>query len=202
MKPVTAALMFSLAASLSPALSAAGLPQPTPVSSVNLSQYSGRWYEVSRTPNLFEINCTCVTATYSPKTETSIGVFNACNKGNANGRLDTITGTGTVTDPAKPAELKIMFDEGAPFPADYWIVDLVPDSSNSAAPYKYATVSGPSGTTLFILSRDPQLDTPQEQADYAAILQRLAAQGLPIGRLRNTPQPLNCNYDAQVPGLR
>jgi len=60
---------------------------------------------------------------------------------------------------------------------DYWVIDLDPA-------YQMAAVSEPKGDYLWVLSRTPQV----APADYAALLERLRAQGLDVGRLVRTPQ--------------
>jgi lipocalin len=183
---------------LSAGASAATPAAVQPVPNVDLDRYAGRWYELARTPNLFELNCTCVTATYAVTSPTSISVHNACNKGRASGRLDTIDGSAVAPDPAAPAKLKVRFD-GMPFAANYWIVDLVDDPQNPSGPYDYATVSGPGGGFLFLLSRKPKLETAADRQALRGVLQRLHDQQLPVWRLNPTPQPAACNYDAQQP---
>ena len=51
--------------------------------------------------------------------------------------------------------------------------------------YGYAAVTDPRYSSLFILSRTPQMDT----ALYQDILDDLTEQGIPIDRLELTPQP-------------
>jgi apolipoprotein D and lipocalin family protein len=60
---------------------------------------------------------------------------------------------------------------------DYWVIDLDPA-------YQLAAVSEPEREYLWILSRTPQVDP----ARYAALLARLTAQGLDVGKLERTPQ--------------
>ena len=60
---------------------------------------------------------------------------------------------------------------------DYWVVDL--DES-----YQLAAVSEPSREYLWILSREPVV----ESAKYAALLSRLKAMGLDINKLEKTDQ--------------
>lgn len=177
----------------------AAQPEAQPVPSVNLDRYAGRWYEYARTPNLFESFCSCVTATYGKLSDTSVSVFNACNRFSAKGPLTTINGVATALDPSQPGKLQVTFSDGPPFPAAYWIVGLVDDATNPTGPYEFAAVSGPLNGFLYVLSRKPQLTTPQDQDAYNQFLASLQSKYLPVKRLNNTPQPQSCNYDAQQP---
>jgi len=60
---------------------------------------------------------------------------------------------------------------------DYWVIDL--DER-----YELVAISEPKRDYLWILSRSPQVDP----ARYQALLARLAAMGLEVGRLEKTPQ--------------
>jgi len=82
-----------------------------------------------------------------------------------------------VVDKRTNAKLKVQFFW--PFSGDYWIIDL---GSN----YEFAVVGHPKRTYLWILSREPQMDS----GTYEAILQRLKAQGYDLSRLKKTLQPL------------
>jgi lipocalin len=172
--------------------------QVDPVDTVDLQRYAGRWYELAATPNFFTIGCYCVTATYGVESPTELSVFNACNKWRARGRLDTIVGTAEVKDPSEPGKLVVTLD-GPPFPAPYWIVDLVDDPNDPAGPYRFAAVSGPDADFIFMLARVPRLETDEDLQAYHGIIDRLTTQGFPVDRLDPTPQPARCDYDAQHP---
>ncbi len=59
----------------------------------------------------------------------------------------------------------------------YWFIDLDKD-------YTVAAVSEPNREFLWILSRTPTLDEKR----WTALMARLEAQGLSIGKLERTPQ--------------
>ncbi len=172
--------------------------QVDPVDAVDVQRYAGRWYELAATPNFFTIGCQCVTATYGVVSPTQLRVFNACNKGRARGRLDTITGIAEVEDPSQPGKLVVTLD-GPPFPAPYWIVDLVDDPNDPTGPYRFAAVSGPDASFIFVLARVPRLSTDDDRQAYQGLVDRITTQGLPVERLDPTPQPVRCDYDAQQP---
>lgn len=151
---------------------------PTVVDFVNLSRYTGLWYEVASYPAYFSIGCVGTTATYTLQPDGNISLLNQCFTLTRNGFRRTITGVAKVTDPTTNAKLSIFF-EGSSLGAPYWIIDL--DQEN----YQYAVVSNPTRSGLFILSRTPSLDPEIMQG----ILQRLEDQGYNLRRLKTTRQP-------------
>lgn len=145
------------------------------VSSVDLSRYVGRWYEIARLPNRFEKKCAdSVTADYALRTDGKIEVINRCRK--ANGEFTTSKGKAKITDKATNAKLKVTFFW--PFYGNYWILDL---GSN----YEYAVVGDPSRKYLWILSRTPQLD----ETIYQQLLTKMAERGFDTTKVIKTLQP-------------
>lgn len=172
------------------------LPEVEVVDPVVFERYDGLWYEISSTPNFFEVGCFCTTATYTIQSADTLGVFNACNRFRPRGKLRTIEGTATLAGEGAEGKLLVTFP-GPPVPADYWIVDVVDDPNAPAGDYTFAAVGGPNRDFLFILARDPILDTPEEQAAYQEVLSQLEDQLFDTGALKFTPQPLLCNYDGR-----
>jgi apolipoprotein D and lipocalin family protein len=145
------------------------------VSSVDLSRYAGRWYEIARLPNRFEKKCAdSVTATYTLRSDEKVDVVNRCRK--ANGKYTTATGKAKVVDKKTNAKLKVTFFW--PFYGDYWILDLGPN-------YEYAVVGAPNRDYLWILSRTPQLD---EQL-YRRLLTEMSTRGFATDRMIRTSHP-------------
>ena len=145
------------------------------VSSVDLSRYVGRWYEIARLPNRFEKKCAdSVTATYALRPDGKIDVVNRCRK--SSGEYTTAKGKAKIVDKKTNAKLKVTFFW--PFYGDYWILDL---GSN----YEYAVVGDPSREYLWILSRTPRI----EAALYQQLLGKMAARGFKTERMIRTSQP-------------
>lgn len=143
------------------------------VSSVDLSRYVGRWYEIARLPNRFEKDCESdVTATYTLRGDGKITVLNQCRK--ASGEIKNRKGTAKVVDKATNAKLKVSFFW--PFSGDYWILELGPN-------YEYAVVGEPKRENLWILSREQRMD----EELYRELLDRVAAQGFDTSRVIRTP---------------
>ena len=146
------------------------LPPLEVVSHVELSRYTGTWYEIARYPNRYQKGCTDTSAAYKLGSDRSLTMLNSCLK---NGAMDTAKGKARVIDPTTNAKLKVSFSW--PFSGDYWIIDL-------GADYDYAVVSGPDRKYLWILARSPQMDDDL----YGRLLERLKEQGFDIYRLEKT----------------
>jgi apolipoprotein D and lipocalin family protein len=151
------------------------LPELRTVERVDLGRYLGLWYEIASFPQSFQKGCTASNATYTLRKDGQIGVLNRCRKGGLDGKESKAEGVARVVDKQTNAKLEVSFFR--PFWGDYWVIDLDPD-------YQFAVVGHPSRDYLWILSRQPTLP----EAQYAAILQRLEAQGYQTARLVRTLQ--------------
>ncbi len=166
------------------AIALTGCPATPPqvVPSVDLTLYVGFWYQISAFPAFFNRNLVGVTAEY---TLVEAGVVDVLNKGfedALDGQEVSIEGEARVADPDTNAKLEVEFDFplGKLFKGEYWIVDL------DTTFYQYAAVSDSKRSTLFILSRTPQMD----EAVYDGIIARLQANGFDTSKLILTPQPI------------
>jgi apolipoprotein D and lipocalin family protein len=153
-----------------------GAPPLKTVDHVDLERYLGTWYEIASYPQRFQKGCTGTTANYSLADDGDIVVLNQCYKGSLDGKLDRAKGRARVVDEETNAKLEVSFFR--PFWGDYWIIDLGQD-------YDYAVVGHPDRDYLWILSREPQMDSQT----YDGILQRLEQQHYDISRLEKTLQP-------------
>ncbi len=156
-------------------------PPPPTVSSVDLKQYAGKWFEIARYPNKFQKKCVAnTTANYTLKPDGNVEVFNQCLV--KNGTLDGATGAAKIVDNASNAKFELSFaPQYKSFLSgewrDYWIVDLDVD-------YKYAAVGDPKREYLWILSRTPEMS----DANYQNILRRVEKLGYNPAKLQKTPQ--------------
>lgn len=148
---------------------------PETVPYVDLTKYAGKWYEIASYPMRFQRGCHCTTAEYTISEKGFVIVENRCNRDSINGRESYIKGKAFVKKNSGNAKLKVQFFW--PFRANYWIIELAED-------YSYAVVSDPGRSTLWILSRTPQMD---EQV-YSTILSRLNKKGFNISLLKRTIQ--------------
>lgn len=168
------------------------------VDPVEFDRYDGLWYEISSTPSFFNTACFCTTAHYSIQSADTLGVFNACNRFRPRGRLATISGTATLVGEGAEGKLWVTFEEFS-VPGDYWIIDVVEDAQDPDGDYLFAAVGGPNRDYIFILARDPILDTQEEVAGYQSVLNELESQFFDISTLKKTPQPFLCEYDGRTP---
>lgn len=182
---------LSLACALGGALLCAGLtaqaqtaptspPLPvTPIERLDVSRYLGRWYELAKLPNWFQKKCVADTsAEYRLLANGQLGVLNQCRT--TSGEMQQANGVARQRAGGSTSQLEVRFAPQwlAWLPlvwGTYWVVDLDAD-------YTLAAVSEPEREYLWILARQPQLDPARKDA----LLQRLAAMGLPVDRLEWT----------------
>lgn len=173
----TGTLLFVIAAiwGSKPARTAEAKAPLDVVPSVDLARYAGKWYEIARLPNRFQRDCAAnTTATYTLRPDGKITVRNECRE--AGGRQKSATGTARPADAKGPnTKLKVTFFW--PFSGDYWIIDLDPE-------YRWAVVGEPGRRYLWILSREPRMDT----ALYQQIVERAKQRGFDTGKLLKTSQ--------------
>jgi len=145
------------------------------VSWVDLSRYSGQWYEIARLPNGFQKKCAdSVSANYTLRSDGSVKVVNRCRK--ESGEFTTATGKAKIVDKTTHAKLKVTFFW--PFYGDYWILDLGDN-------YEYSVVGDSSRKYLWILSRTPQID----EGLYKRLLANMQRKGFDTTRMIRTVQP-------------
>lgn len=122
----------------------------TTVPDVDITKYSGKWYEIARLPNSFEKGLVCVTAEYGLREDGKISVINAGQKEDEPGKVKSVTGKAWVPDKNETGRLKVQFFW--PFAGGYYIFHL--DKEN----YQYALVGDPSRKYLWILARSPVIE--------------------------------------------
>lgn len=150
---------------------------------VEVSRYLGAWYQIARNPLPFENGCVCSRQVLSARPDGRVGVYNSCNDQSATGPLREIRGFAINDDPATNARFTVDF--GLPRLGQYWIIGLDTD-------YRYAVVSDPSKTSLYILSKTPTLAPDL----YAAALAEAAAQ-VDTSALLLTEQS-GCSYPPEL----
>ena len=126
----------------------------TTVSELDLTKYSGRWYQVygSKFDFVFEGKSNCITADYTIIPDKNISVLNS--QYSLDGKLEQIEGYAYYSDnidpKVEPGKLTVHL-EGVPKDSPYWIVDIGPEVDGY---YDWSIVSEPSGLFLFVLTRD------------------------------------------------
>jgi apolipoprotein D and lipocalin family protein len=158
------------------------LLQVVPV--VDLSRYTGKWYEIARLPNKFQKDCAGeVIATYSLLEGGKLKVVNQCRK--QNGRIEKAEGKARLANKnGSNSKLEVRFAppwlSWLPFVwGDYWIIELAED-------YSYSVVGTPDRKYLWILSRAPQMD----EGTYKSLIEKAEGQGFNVAKLMKTSQSL------------
>jgi apolipoprotein D and lipocalin family protein len=145
-----------------------------PMPKVAAARYMGKWYEIARLPNRFELGCDGVTAEYTARKDGSVDVLNTCHKGGPTGAARTAKARAWIVDESG-SRLEVSFFR--PFTAAYWIIDLDAD-------YRWAAVGHPAHKYLWILSREKTLPPGVEEG----LLARLKALGYDTARLERPRQ--------------
>ena len=128
-----------------------GIPDNvTSVSGFDVDRYLGTWYEIARLDHSFERGLEQVTAHYSLHGDGGIRVLNQ-GYDRAKQRWKRAEGKAYFIGDRDIGRLKVSFF--GPFYGGYNIIDLDHES------YQYALVSGPDTSYLWILARQPQLDS-------------------------------------------
>ena len=172
--------IFVQAAAVGAAVAQADLGPLRTVERLDVPRYMGTWYEIAKFPNRFQAQCASDTlAEYTAQPDGTVRVVNRCRTENGE-TTEAVALARQVGGPDSP-KLQVRF---APawlswWPAawgDYWVVDLEPD-------YQLVAVSEPRRAYLWILARSPRVDPARQ----AAMVRRLAEQGLDVSRLKPAP---------------
>ena len=166
---ITFSLLFLITTACTTGNSDKELPTAT---SVDLSRYDGKWYEIARLPMWAQRNCLRSTAEYTLLESGAIGVRNAC--ATADNEETSIEGVATIVDRTNRAKLNVVFDQWAAKlvafltssdDGNYWILRVDPD-------YRFSVVGTPDREYLWILARTPSLPDNTYQ-ELVAFSQRL-----------------------------
>lgn len=140
----------------------------TPVASLDLEKYLGKWYEIARYNHPFEKGLDNVTAEYSIRED---GMVKVLNSGWKEGKFQTAEGKAKLAAEAKgSAWLKVSFFLF--FYGDYKV--MMTDDN-----YSFALIGSKTDKYLWILSRTPQL--PEET--LASILDEAKSRGYDTDKL-------------------
>lgn len=122
----------------------------TVVEDFDINRYTGRWYEIARLDHRFERGLSNVTADYTLQDDNSVRVLNR-GYNDEEQQWDEAEGRAKFVDDPTHGSLKVSFF--GPFYGGYHIIALDKDN------YEWAMISGPTRNYLWILARDPELDT-------------------------------------------
>lgn len=132
----------------------------TPIASLDLGRYAGRWLQLATIPQFFQAPCVRDTqAFYTVLPDGLVQVDNTCVR--ADGSSNAIEGRARVVGPS-PAQLDVTFVQIAGqwiFEAagDYWVLGVDQRSPD----YAWAVVGNADRSSGFVLSRTPRLSPRQ-----------------------------------------
>lgn len=148
---------LALAAALATTLSGAAFAvAPQPTRPVDLSSYSGRWYEIARIPNRLQRGCVSGTVDYTYENN-RVRAVQRCTTAQEK-RVRTFRSSGRILDPGTNSKAKLTF--AGFWSQEYWIIDHTAD---------WALVGDPSGRYLWIMSRKASLPAATRDAAVARV---------------------------------
>lgn len=142
--------------------------QPKPASTV---LYSGRWYEIARTPNSMEGDCQAGTYEFSNWVAGAFKAVQTCHKGAPSGPVKVMKVDGKVLPASQNAKIQLGILGGL-VSQEYWILDHAVDNS-------WLIMSTANERYIWLMSRAPSLSAAQK----AAALGRVQKLGFDLARL-------------------
>ncbi len=149
------------------------VPNPPTVDHVDMSKYSGRWYEVARIPHLFDYFNVADTVTYTPAKHGDLVAVERWRHATTYGPMCDSVG---VLRPGQHDNGHMQLQYGLNI-SDYWVLALDPD-------YQYAMIGTPDRRYLRILSRTPTLPQDVDEKLFALA----DREGYDVAQVRRTPQ--------------
>jgi apolipoprotein D and lipocalin family protein len=134
--------------------------------------YTGRWYEIARTPNRMQADCAAPTTDFSGW---AAGVFSAvqtCHSGAPSGPKHTISVSGHVLPASQNAKMQLGMLGGL-ISKEYWILDHSPDNAS------WLIMSTSDRRYVWLMSRQPVLSAPARADAFA----RMQEMGFNLARL-------------------
>src|SRR5579871_4300502 len=149
-------------------------PMPT-VPSVDLHRYQGDWYVIAAIPSFPERDAYNAVESYSLRADGKIQTSFRYRKGSFTSPVKTLHPVGTVHPESGQAVWGMQFIW--PIQAEYRIVYLDPH-------YQTVIVGRSKRDYVWIMARSPALS----DTDYGSLVERVAALGYDVGKLRKVPQ--------------
>jgi apolipoprotein D and lipocalin family protein len=148
---------------------------------VELSRYTGRWFEIARLPMRFQKANEAAMAEYGSNADGTISVHNIAIR--PDGSQRDIRGYAKVLNPPENTKLAVRFKTWfgplipVPKEGNYWILHVDED-------YQEAIVGTPNRKYLWLLARTPAIP----EARYAALVAKANQLGFDTSRLLNNSQ--------------
>ncbi len=156
------ATMFGAAALLGGCMSMDGggeVKAPEPMKPIDVARfYTGRWYEIARTPMNITKGCVAGTTDYSTTLDSKVFDTDECRADTPEGKIKTFAGPVEILNPGVNTKVKVTYKVFGffPFPITYWMIDHGDD-------YQWFIVTDPSFKNLSYFTRNPH--PPQAEVD-------------------------------------
>jgi apolipoprotein D and lipocalin family protein len=137
---------------------------PAPAKPVSSALYSGRWYEIARTPNAMQSNCEGATSDFEGFSGTSFEVVDTCHAGSPTGPAKVLKAKARMLPGVQNTRFRMGFFGGL-IRQEYWILDHADDGS-------WAIMATPGGNYAWLLARRPVLP-PTAMAQAMARVRQL-----------------------------
>ncbi|HWF00435.1 MAG TPA: lipocalin family protein [Caulobacteraceae bacterium] len=171
-----AAPLAALVAAVMPAAPVlARTAAPPPARPVPASLYSGRWYELARTPNARQRGCEAPWSEFQAFDGRSFTLRESCRQGSIGGRERLFTTRAAIVPGTASEKFKMSFLGGLVH-QEFWILDRADDGS-------WAIMATPGGNYVWLLCRRASLSPPA----LASLVGRL--KGLGYANLEFPQQP-------------
>lgn len=125
---------------------------PQPQKPITVSRfYTGRWYEIARTPNQFTTDCVAGTTDFLHRPDGQLVERDECRRGTPEGKPKVFEGPADILDPGQNTKIVVHYTLFGflPFAQTYWMLDHGPD-------YRWFIVANPGFNELAILDRHPR----------------------------------------------
>jgi len=151
------------------------------VDDLDLSKYTGKWYQVyeDKFDKLFQGEGVCATAEYAINANNTVSVFN--QQIDPTGEFDNISGIAYYKEGDCCGYLTVQLD-GTP-EAPYWVLELGPVFDGY---YDYSIVSDNLALSLFVLTRN--VERYYDLYDHIVIK---SMENLGFNKKYNAPLPMN-----------
>ena len=161
MRILSIILAANLLATLAPGLSqAAARPPAKPIAA---SFYTGKWYEIARTPNSGQRDCEAPFTEFADKAEgEGFAVKQVCRKGSASGAAKVFNTSGKIVAGTQNTKFSMSFLGGLK-KQEYWVLDRADDQS-------WAIMATPGGNFVWLLSRQPLMAPAAKAAALARVM--------------------------------
>jgi apolipoprotein D and lipocalin family protein len=151
------------------------LPPITPVASIDLPRFMGKWYVIASIPTRFEMNAYNAVEMYELSTDGNVDTTFRFRDGAFTTPVKTIHSTGYVKEGTGDAVWGVQVVW--PIKAQYIVAYLKDD-------YSQTIVARDARDYTWIMARTPTIS----QADYAALLADVETLGYPLSKIRKVPQ--------------